>query len=231
MKFLTALAFLGLSCIAQSSLIQERGDYGDDDYEKHYPSKTYDPYPVGVTDFPKKFAIGAKVDGKIYIVNEIDDGQIEFGPDEYKKPKKKWSKHPKKKYSKHDWKRSDDDEDEDDYDSDDEDYSGSDYLTFSYYQGLAWFKLKNSVLTDKKGRIGEIVANHQFQFDDAIQPDALYSKGWSIVKKYGYLLLAINGKTKFYDSAVDSYGLYKVYDEPITNESREIKLIVIPLHY
>lgn len=90
-----------------------------------------------------------------------------------------------------------------------------------------WFTLHKNVLKDSKKRIGEIVANHQFQFDYPVQPDALYTKGFSIVTYKGVKYLALNGNTKFWNSAVNDKGVYKIYDKPITDQSKPINLVIL----
>ncbi|RCK60543.1 putative cell wall mannoprotein PIR32 [Candida viswanathii] len=90
-----------------------------------------------------------------------------------------------------------------------------------------WFTLDCGVIKDSKGRIGEIVANHQFQFDYPVQPDALYTKGFAVVTYKGVKYLALNGKTRFWNSAVNDQGVYKIYDKPITDQSKPINIVVL----
>ncbi|KAF6065284.1 hypothetical protein FOB64_005037 [Candida albicans] len=45
------------------------------------------------------------------------------------------------------------------------------------------FTLCEGVLKDQHSAIGSIVSNHQFQFDKPAQKDALHTCGWSIVEK------------------------------------------------
>ncbi|CAK9437212.1 uncharacterized protein LODBEIA_P15900 [Lodderomyces beijingensis] len=89
------------------------------------------------------------------------------------------------------------------------------------------FTLCDGVLTDEEKKIGSIVANHQFQFDNPVQHDALYSSGWSIVYKNGYYLLALNGSTTFWECAVDDYGTYKIYDKCIGGQCDEVEIVII----
>ena len=84
-----------------------------------------------------------------------------------------------------------------------------------YNDKYDFFTLKNTVLHDEKGATGEIVANHQFQFDKPPQKDALYDKGFTIVEKDDYYVLALKGKTKFWNSAIDDKGAFKIYDEKL----------------
>ncbi|RCK66762.1 Cell wall mannoprotein PIR1 [Candida viswanathii] len=101
------------------------------------------------------------------------------------------------------------------------------YCTIDKTDCVDTFTLCETVLFDYKKRIGEIVANHQFQFDNPVQPDALYTKGWTIVEKDGYLLLALNGCTDFWECPVDDCGLYKLYDASIDSKCKEIEIIII----
>ncbi|KAI5964401.1 hypothetical protein KGF57_001074 [Candida theae] len=240
MKFTAALiSTFGLVSVANSSLIQ-RG-YDDDDGKNRPTPTDYPPHQPKVTSFPNKFALGAKVGDDIFIAFELSDGQIEYGTKKYTipcvtptpivepcdtatpttvpceeptpEPVTYTHPHPSKP-----WKR-----DGFDFDNDDS------WLTFDNSLGYDWFTLKNSVLRDSKYRIGEIAANHQFQFDSPVQPDALFSSGFSIVHDDGYWLLALNGKTAFWDSPVNDYGVYKVYNAPINPKSRQIELVVIVL--
>ncbi|EMG49782.1 hypothetical protein G210_5387 [Candida maltosa Xu316] len=93
-----------------------------------------------------------------------------------------------------------------------------------------WFTLKNGVIYDANYVIGEIAANHQFEFDNPPQPDALFTGGFSIVdgKKHdGKKVLALNGNTEFYGTAVDENGVFKIYDAAITDKSKVIYLVVL----
>lgn len=90
-----------------------------------------------------------------------------------------------------------------------------------------YFTLCDSVLKDGKYRTGEIVANHQFQFDSPVQPDALYNKGWSIEYKDDYYLLALNECTTFWECPVDDCGLWKLYDASIDSKCKEIEIVII----
>ncbi|KAG5420726.1 hypothetical protein I9W82_002607 [Candida metapsilosis] len=90
-----------------------------------------------------------------------------------------------------------------------------------------FFTLCDSVLKDGKYRTGEIVANHQFQFDSPVQPDALYNKGWSIEYKDDYYLLALNECTTFWECPVDDCGLWKLYDASIDSKCKEIEIVII----
>ncbi|CAK9437211.1 uncharacterized protein LODBEIA_P15890 [Lodderomyces beijingensis] len=109
--------------------------------------------------------------------------------------------------------------------------SSYDYLCYDYCSAdiscYDTFTLCDGVITDEEKRIGEIVANHQFQFDFPTQPDALFTCGWSIVYKDGYYLLALNKCTTFWECAVDDCGTYKIYDKCIGGQCREVEIVVI----
>ncbi|CAL1184264.1 unnamed protein product [Candida parapsilosis] len=207
MKFTsTLIAAFGFTAVANSNLIQRGYDHDDQPTPTYHP-----PYQPGVTSFPNKFALGAKIGDDIYVAFELDDGQLEYGP-------KKTNYLPHHPHPHKPWKR-----DGFDFDNDDS------WLTFDSSYGYDWYTLKNSVLRDSKYRIGEIAANHQLQFDLPVQPDALFSSGFSIVHDDGYWLLALNGKTTFWDSPVNDNGIYKIYDAPINPKSKKIELVVIVL--
>lgn len=71
-------------------------------------------------------------------------------------------------------------------------------------------QLNNGVLTDAQGRIGEIVANRQFQFDGPpAQAGSIYTAGWSLC---GNMSLAIGPTTVFYQCL--SGNFYNIYDQP-----------------
>ncbi|KAI4251008.1 MAG: hypothetical protein LQ352_005126 [Teloschistes flavicans] len=55
--------------------------------------------------------------------------------------------------------------------------------------------IKGGVLTDQNGRTGEVVANSQFQFDNPIQTDSLFTSGFSICQNTS---LAVGGTAIFY---------------------------------
>ena len=87
--------------------------------------------------------------------------------------------------------------------------------------------LRDGVLRDERHAIGEIVANHQFQFDKPPQKDALHKEGFSIVYTEGNYYLALDHKIKFWHCKVDDKGLYKLYDESIGEQCSEIELIIL----
>lgn len=84
--------------------------------------------------------------------------------------------------------------------------------------------LKGSVLTDAQGRIGDVVANHQFQFDGPpAQTGAIYTGGFSICSNNS---LALGGSTIFYQCLSGSF--YNLYDESIGNQCIPVELAVSP---
>lgn len=89
------------------------------------------------------------------------------------------------------------------------------------------FSLCDGILTDKNYATGEIVANHQLQFDKLSQIDAFHTCGFSITYQYGNYLLALNHKTLFWHCKVDDYGLYKIYDKKIGAQCSPVQLIVL----
>ena len=91
--------------------------------------------------------------------------------------------------------------------------------------GTLQITLKDGVLYDSHGRIGSIVANHQFQFDGPPpQAGALLAKGWAITPD-GYLALGDNDI--FYQCR--SGDFYNLYDEWIAEQCSPIRLEVVNL--
>lgn len=238
MKFSSILATFGLLAISQSSLVKRGGD--DDDYRPQpAPITPIVPYHSN-PHYPEKFTLGVKVDGQIWLTFQEADGQLESDHIKYNPPSKPhWGDHRQtftiqpvtedgSEPTDHPgWKRG--------YDAgDDGDDTGASHyprpLTIRYQSWLPVFTLKNTVLKDSNGRIGSIVANHQFQFDNPVQPDSLYTSGFSIEYEKGYPLLALNGKTTFWDSQASS-SVWKLYDKPITYKSRSVELVVIRVIY
>lgn len=82
-------------------------------------------------------------------------------------------------------------------------------------------KLKDGVLTDQDGRIGSIVANHQFQFDNPVQEDAIYTSGFAVCDDN---LLAIGGNKTFYKCASGEFS--NLYDEPLGEHCQAIAFTV-----
>ncbi|KAL9610946.1 MAG: hypothetical protein Q9167_004388 [Letrouitia subvulpina] len=76
--------------------------------------------------------------------------------------------------------------------------------------GTPIITLKNGVLKDQQNRQGEIVANHQFQFDNPIQQDSLFLDGFSICQNGS---LAVGGSAIFYQCiSGDFANLYNTGD-------------------
>lgn len=91
--------------------------------------------------------------------------------------------------------------------------------------GTLSMTLKDSILTDSKGRIGSIVANRQFQFDGPPpQAGAIYAAGWSITPEGN---LAIGNKDIFYQCL--SGDFYNLYDESIGAQCHPVYLQAVDL--
>lgn len=74
--------------------------------------------------------------------------------------------------------------------------------------GSLMITLQDGVLTDNQDRIGSIVANSQFQFDNPVQSDAQYTAGWSVCQNGS---LAIGNDAVFYQCLSGTF--YNLYDE------------------
>ncbi|KAI4178309.1 MAG: hypothetical protein LQ348_005638 [Seirophora lacunosa] len=83
--------------------------------------------------------------------------------------------------------------------------------------------LKDSVLEDRTGRTGGIVANGQFQFDEDVQTDSLYLDGFSIC---GNGSLAVAGSTIFYQCL--SGGFYNLYQSNRAEQCNEVYILATP---
>lgn len=84
--------------------------------------------------------------------------------------------------------------------------------------------LSNGVLTDSKGRIGGIVANHQFQFDGPpSQAGTLFNSGFSVCFNGS---LALGSSAIFYQCLSGSF--YNLYDTPAGASCEAVVIIVIP---
>ncbi|CAF9929196.1 hypothetical protein IMSHALPRED_007848 [Imshaugia aleurites] len=81
--------------------------------------------------------------------------------------------------------------------------------------------LKNSVLTDQDGRTGEVVANHQFQFDNPVQGPT--TSGFSVCSNGS---LAINGNALFYGCNSGSFS--NLYDISIGAQCYPIYIVTYP---
>lgn len=69
--------------------------------------------------------------------------------------------------------------------------------------------LKDGILTDEKGRIGDIVSNYQFQFDGPpAQAGAIHASGWSVCSNGS---LSIAGSSTFYQCLSGTF--YNLYEE------------------
>lgn len=73
--------------------------------------------------------------------------------------------------------------------------------------------LKNGILHDSLGRTGDIVANHQFQFDGPPQAGSIYTGGWSVCANDS---LVLGGSAIFYKCA--SGNFYNLYDISIGDQ-------------
>jgi len=84
--------------------------------------------------------------------------------------------------------------------------------------------LKGGVLTDAKGRIGEIVANRQFQFDGPpAQTGSIYTGGFSVCNNGS---LAIGGQNIFYQCLSGSF--YNLYDQSTGAQCEQVLIDIIP---
>jgi len=84
--------------------------------------------------------------------------------------------------------------------------------------------LSNSVLTDSKGRIGGIVANHQFQFDGPpSQAGTIYNSGWSVCSNGS---LALGPSAIFYQCLSGTF--YNLYNTPAGASCEAVIITVIP---
>ncbi|KAF9880586.1 covalently-linked cell wall protein [Colletotrichum karsti] len=90
-------------------------------------------------------------------------------------------------------------------------------------QGSLDLVLKDSVLTDSKGRIGSIVANYQFQFDGPPQSGVIYTSGFSVC---GNGSLALGGSTTFYQCKSGDFS--NLYDRSWAPQCSPIHLNVLP---
>ncbi|CAI5756857.1 unnamed protein product [Candida verbasci] len=252
MKFAITSLALGIfvALTSAAAVVEKRGG----EWDGYEPTKTYDD-GGGITSFPNIFALGVKDYGDgsfttLDLVYEIDDGQLIYDKShpyhvenyddcETEKPPRPTStsdceteKPPRpSKIPYHDgWQR--ENLEARGYETKPEDNWGSfkyPFLKIEKSQHNTFFNLKDTVLrTVFSNKIVEIVANHQLQADSPVQPDALFTKGFSIVYKHGAWLLALNGSTKFFNAVIDSTKTsFKIYDAPITSESKPIELVVI----
>ncbi|AOW27658.1 hypothetical protein MG5_02052 [Candida albicans P57072] len=203
---------------------------------------------IGVETVDYEFALGVREkcdEDTIYLAYEVDDGQLERNDKKVDcNCKSEPVVYPTPRPSKTYWDGGDDN-DECDEDCDDEDKkkghkqykrgeveepcetSDCDFCTIEKSFCQDQFTLCEGVLKDQRSAIGSIVANHQFQFDNPIQKDALHTCGWSIVEKDCVKLLALDGCTDFWECPVDDCDTYKLYDSSIDDKCKEIEIIVI----
>ncbi|KAL7266894.1 beta-1,3-glucan linked protein [Rhizina undulata] len=86
--------------------------------------------------------------------------------------------------------------------------------------------LTNGVLIDALGRIGSIVANHQFQFDGPpAQAGAIYTGGFSVCEDNA---LALGPNKQFW--ACSSGTFSNIYDESIGGQCSAIYLEIVWNH-
>ena len=84
--------------------------------------------------------------------------------------------------------------------------------------------LHNGVLTDAQGRIGSIVANHQFQFDGPpAQEGAIYTGGWSVCSNGS---LALGPSAVFYECLSGTF--YNLYNTPAGASCMQVLIQVLP---
>jgi hypothetical protein len=84
--------------------------------------------------------------------------------------------------------------------------------------------LSNGVLTDAKGRIGGIVANHQFQFDGPpSQAGTIYNSGFSVCSNGS---LALGPSAIFYQCLSGTF--YNLYNTPAGASCQAVVITVIP---
>ena len=203
---------------------------------------------IGVETVDYEFALGVREkcdEDTIYLAYEVDDGQLERNDKKVDcNCKSEPVVYPTPRPSTTYWDGGDDN-DECDEDCDDEDKktghkqykrgeveepcetSDCDFCTIEKSFCQDQFTLCEGVLKDQRSAIGSIVANHQFQFDNPIQKDALHTCGWSIVEKDCVKLLALDGCTDFWECPVDDCDTYKLYDSSIDDKCKEIEIIVI----
>ncbi|KAF6229520.1 hypothetical protein HO173_011560 [Letharia columbiana] len=81
--------------------------------------------------------------------------------------------------------------------------------------------LKNGVLTDQEGRTGEVVANHQFQFDKPVQGPT--TSGFSVCTNGS---LALNGNALFFGCLSGTFS--NLYDISIGAQCHQIYIVTFP---
>ena len=199
---------------------------------------------TGVETVDYEFALGVREkcdEDIIYLVYEVDDGQLERNDKKVDcNCKSEPVIYPTPRPSKTYWSGGDDGECDEDCDDEHKkkgykrgeveepcETPTCDYCTIEKSFCQDHFTLCDGILKDQRSAIGSIVSNHQFQFDNPVQKDALYTCGWSIVEKDCVKLLALDGCTDFWECPVDDCGTYKLYNSAIDSKCKEIEIIVI----
>jgi hypothetical protein len=86
--------------------------------------------------------------------------------------------------------------------------------------GTLTVTLKDGILMDQAGRTGSVVANHQWQFDNPVQENAISTSGFSVCSNGS---LAHGGSAVWHQCY--SGGFYNIYDETIGDQCNSIYLI------
>lgn len=81
--------------------------------------------------------------------------------------------------------------------------------------------LKDTVLTDAKGRIGYIASNYQFQFDYGGQAGEIYTEGFTSCSNGS---LALGGSEIFYQCL--SGDFYNLYDRYWAAQCEPVRLVL-----
>jgi len=95
--------------------------------------------------------------------------------------------------------------------------------------GYLTVTLADGILTDSQNRQGEIVANYQFQFDNPLQNNAVYTEGFSVCSNGS---LALGGTTIFYECQTEGgpgIGTYSnLYSQSTGAQCEPILIDIIP---
>jgi hypothetical protein len=86
--------------------------------------------------------------------------------------------------------------------------------------GTLMATLEGGILKDQAGRTGSIVANHQWQFDNPVQENAISTSGFSVCSNGS---LAHGGSAVWHQCY--SGGFYNIYDEAIGDQCNSIYLV------
>jgi len=89
--------------------------------------------------------------------------------------------------------------------------------------GTLTVSLKDGVLTDQAGRTGNVVANHQFQFDKPIQHGSLYKDGFAICENG---TLTHQGSAIWYHCLSGSF--YNLYDQSQGKQCNPVYFYAVP---